>query len=54
MFNDVFLEIYLYDPTPRFQELEIGSDETFMRSKIKISKTVRFDLGYCPMISEIH
>ena len=36
--NDVFLEIYLYDPTSKFQELEIGSDLTFMQSKIKICK----------------
>ena len=36
MFN-VFLEIYPYDPTSRFQELEIGSDKIFMWSKIKIS-----------------
>ena len=32
--NDVFLKIYLYDPTSKFQELEIGSDLTFMQSKI--------------------
>ena len=36
--NDVFLKIYLYDPTSKFQELEIGSDLTFMQSKIKICK----------------
>jgi len=31
----VFLQIYPYDPTSKFQELEIGSNFTFMRSKIK-------------------
>ena len=36
--NDVFLKIYPYDPTSKFQELEIGSDLTFMQSKIKICK----------------
>jgi len=38
-FNDVFLKIYPYDPISIFQELEIGSDLTFMQSKIKICKT---------------
>ena len=37
--NDVFLKIYSYFPTSKFQELEIGSDLTFMQSKIKICKT---------------
>ena len=32
------LKIYPYDPTSKFQELEIGSDLTFMQSKIKICK----------------
>ena len=36
--NDVFLKIYPDDPTSKFQELEIGSDLTFMQSKIKICK----------------
>ena len=40
--NDVFLKIYSYDPTSKFQELEIGSDLTFMQSKIKICKTADF------------
>ena len=30
--NDIFLEIYPYDPTSKFQELEIGSGLTFMQS----------------------
>ena len=34
--NDLFLKIYPYDPTSKFQELEIGSDLTAMQSKIKI------------------
>ena len=25
-FNSVFLKIYAFDPTPKFQELEIGFD----------------------------
>ena len=37
--NDVFLEIYPYDPTSKFPELEIGSNSTFMQSKTKICKT---------------
>ena len=36
--NDVFLKIYPYDNTSKFEELEIGSDLTFMQSKIKICK----------------
>ena len=36
---DVFLKIYPYDPTSKFQELEIGSDLPFMQSKMKICKT---------------
>ena len=36
--NDAFLKIYPYDPTSKFQELEIGSDLTFMQSKITISE----------------
>ena len=36
--NDIFLKIYPYDPTSKFQELEIGSDLTFLQSKIKICK----------------
>jgi len=28
--NHVFLQIYSYDPTSKFQEKEIGSDLTFM------------------------
>jgi len=38
--NDVFLKIYLYDPTSKFQELEIGSDLTFKQRKIKICKQI--------------
>ena len=37
--NDVFFKIYLYDPTSKFQELEVASDLTFIQSKIKICKT---------------
>ena len=37
--NEVFLKIYQYDPTSKFQEYEIGSDLTFMQSKVKICKT---------------
>jgi len=37
--NQVFLKIYLYDPTSKFQEWETGFDLTFMQSKIKICKT---------------
>jgi len=37
--NHVFLKIYPYDPTSKIQEKEIGSDLTFMQSKIKICKT---------------
>ena len=37
--NHVFLKIYPYDPTSKFQELVIGSELTFMQSKIKICKT---------------
>ena len=36
--NKVFLKIYPYDPTSKFQELEIGSNLTFMQSNIKICK----------------
>ena len=34
--NHVFLKIYLYNPTSKFQEYEIGSNLIFMQSKIKI------------------
>ena len=34
--NDIFLKIYPYDRTSKFQELELGSDLTFMQSKIKL------------------
>ena len=27
-FNNVFLKIYLYDPSSKFKELESGSDST--------------------------
>ena len=37
--NHVFLKIYTYDLTSKFQEREIGSDLTFMQSKIKICET---------------
>jgi len=37
--NNVFLKIYLCDPTSKFQELEVGCDRTFLKSKIKICKT---------------
>ena len=37
--SHVFLKIYPYDPTSKFQEKEIGSDLTFMQSEIKICKT---------------
>ena len=37
--SHVFLKIYPYDPTSKFQEYEIGSDLTFMPSKMKICKT---------------
>ena len=37
--SHVFLKIYTYDPTSKFQEWKIGSDLTFMQSKIKICKT---------------
>ena len=37
--NHVLLKIYPYDPTSKFQELEIASDLTFIQSKIKICKT---------------
>jgi len=37
--NHVFLKIYPYDPTSKFQELVIGSELTFMQSKIKICET---------------
>ena len=33
--NDVFLKIHPYESTSKFQECEIGSDLTFMQSKIK-------------------
>ena len=36
--NHVFIKIYPYDPTSKFQEEEIGSDLKFMQSKIKICK----------------
>ena len=36
--NDVFLKIYPYDPSSKVQELESGSDLTFMQSEIKICK----------------
>ena len=36
--NAVFFKIYPFDPTSKFQELEIGSDLTFMQSEIKIWK----------------
>ena len=38
--SHVFLKIYPYDPTSKFQEQEIGSDLTFMQSEIKICKTI--------------
>ena len=34
--SHVFLKIYPYDPTSKFQEYEIGSDLTSMQSEIKI------------------
>ena len=37
-FNEAFLKTYQYDPTSKFQELEIGSNVIFMQSKIKIYK----------------
>ena len=37
--SHVFLKIYPYDPTSKFQEQEIRSDLTFMQNKIKICKT---------------
>jgi len=37
--NHVLLKIYPYDPTPKFQELAIGSGLAFMQSKIEICKT---------------
>ena len=37
--NHVFLEIYPYDPTSKFQEYAIGSDLIFLQSKIKICRT---------------
>ena len=36
--NDVFFKMYPYDPSSKFQELESGSDLTFIQSKIKICK----------------
>ena len=36
--SHVFLKISPYDPTSKFQEIEIGPDLTFMQSKIKICK----------------
>jgi len=36
--NEVFLKVYPYSPASKFQELEIGSDLTFMQSNIKICK----------------
>ena len=41
--NDV---IYPYDPS-KFQELEIGSDLTFMQSKIKICRQIFRKLKQC-------
>ena len=38
-FNNVFIEIYPYDPTSRFQGLEFGSDLTFMKNEVKICET---------------
>ena len=38
-FNDVFLKICPYDPTLKFQELEIGCDWTSTKSNIEICKT---------------
>ena len=50
--NDIFLKIDLYDPTSKFQELEIGSDLTFMQSRfftnlknVKLSKQAQ-NLSY--------
>ena len=37
--SHVFLKMYPFDPTSKFQEEEIGSDLTFMQSKIRICKT---------------
>ena len=50
--NDIFLKIDLYDPTSKFQELEICSDLTFMQSRfftnlknVKLSKQAQ-NLSY--------
>jgi len=37
--NHIFLKIYPHDSTSKSQEQEIGSDLTFMQSKIKICRT---------------
>ena len=34
--TDFFLKIYPYDPTSKFQESEIGCEQTFMKSKTNI------------------
>ena len=37
--SHVFLKIYPYNPTSKFQEYKIGSNLTFMQSEIKICRT---------------
>ena len=37
--NNVFLKIFPYDSTSKFQELETGSDQIFTRKKRKICLT---------------
>ena len=48
-----FLKIYPYDPTSKFQEYELGSDLTLIKSKIKISKAVLHKLRKCEMFLKI-
>lgn len=49
----LFLKIYPYDPSSKFQEYELGSDLTFIKSKLKIRKAVLHKLGKCEMSLKI-
>ena len=45
--NDVFLKIFPYGPISKFKELEIGTDLTFIQSKMGICKADFCKLKKC-------
>ena len=45
--SHVFLKIYPYDPTSKFQEYKNGYDLTFVQGKTKICKTDFLQIREC-------